>query len=830
MITGTMKQSKIAYRFMLATAVFAAWFLGTRELRADDLGRTLRTHFVWTDQGASPAPAGWLHGEFRKDFALAEVPREARFHVFAYSRYMLFVNGQYVGRGPNRFELRRPEYDTWDLSGRLAAGKNSIALLVHRDWSTGNWGAALSRIRQHAPGLTALLETRNATGARQQLGTDATWAGFAAKEFDPIGRCYSSIPENIDARAGNGEWTAPGYNADALSRAATLDTHGAEDWPELEPRTIPLLRETSIPFATAAGAPATCGSKTASLEPGDELKIFCPRMVQAYPVLDINAVAGATVTMAPLDAFVHPFRNSYICREGHQRWIGGDTFAFRNLSIKVAGGAAKITVADIREVLYPFVRVGEFCCSDPLLNKIWQLTANSTALLSEDAYTDCADRERSEWMDCDPPIYDASRVMMAGPGPNGGPLWSDPRLLKNMILRVALTQVDSGMVKARTCSDLSDVHTFMEDRACDWISGIRKYYESTGDKAWVELLWPYVDRQVKWFLERRQPTGLIRAREWIAWDNPVRYLVCEGTGNNAFFYRAIADAGYLAGQIGRGPDAARLTATAEGIRQALNDQLWNPAASAYWAGQGKPALVLTDVPQMRKDTKVPTTGGKMDPTMHANLYALDQGVVPADRVGPVADFTIRNEARIKGIMSNHYYFKLLYSLDRPDYDQRVLDRIRNNWKEMADGPTGVTWEGFGKGGSHMHCYGIVPGYTLSTFVLGVRRDAPVWKKELVIDPRLADLTEAHGTVLSEFGPVAVQWTRAAERLTFHLTIPEGIRTHIRLPDTDAASVHLEGATASAVQKGRATEFDTDSGVVSGYVMRGKPAATTTPSK
>ncbi len=41
--------------------------------------------------------------------------------------------------------------------------------------------------------------------------------------------------------------------------------------------------------------------------------------------------------------------------------------------------------------------------------------------MSEDSYVDCADRERTEWMDNDPPGFDITRTALAGPGAGGRP-------------------------------------------------------------------------------------------------------------------------------------------------------------------------------------------------------------------------------------------------------------------------------------------------------------------------------------------------------------------------------------------------------------------------
>ena len=63
--------------------------------------------------------------------------------------------------------------------------------------------------------------------------------------------------------------------------------------------------------------------------------------------------------------------------------------------------------------------------NDETLNKLWALCARSCQVFSEDAYVDCADRERTEWMDDDPPAFDITRTAMAGPEPAASKVYSD---------------------------------------------------------------------------------------------------------------------------------------------------------------------------------------------------------------------------------------------------------------------------------------------------------------------------------------------------------------------------------------------------------------------
>lgn len=758
----------IALIVWLAFGLFAA--------SADSLGTKLDQSFVWAAEGTATNQS--VHVGFRRSFELASAPAQAQLNLFAYTRYQLFVNGEYVGRGPNRFENRRPEYDSWDIASRLHAGSNVIAVLVHRDWpgkSSGGFGRTLSRIRRHEPGFTAQLELADG-GKKTIINTDESWRAFVESGFGhPLQDSYASIPENYDAQKSPGDWKALDFDDHYLPSAKKLDTANREIWPVLSPRTIPLLREKDVEFSIQPETAATV------LTNGNQWNFTCRQIVQAYWVLDLDADAGTKLLVTPqLPEGKHAASSVYVCRAGKQRWIGSDTFAFNALSVRVESGKATLLKARLVEVIYPFERIGSFSSSDPMLDKVWNLTARSLELLSEDAYTDCADRERSEWMDCDPPMYDATRVMEAGTSTNGAKIWSDPRLLKNMLRRVALTQEPDGMLRARTCSELIDIHTRMEDRACDWVEGLRKYYEATGDKELIRELWPECEKLLQWFADRSTTNGLVRAREWIAWDNPMSYATCEGAANNAFIQRAFSDAGWLAREIGNKNAAAKWNSAAEKLKDDFNRRLWDENVGAYCSAVGTPELLPGDR-MFKKSITLKTVDGRTEPTLHANMFALDQGLVPPERRDRVVQWILQHDIQVSKVMAHYYYFKMLYALDRTNCDQIVLDCIRRGWQGMIESPWQTTWEGLGSG-SKVHCYGIVPGYILSTYVLGVRRDEPVWKKQIIIEPHLADLTHAEGVVVTEFGPVPIEWKNSDGALYFKVTVPEKIEAILSLPN------------------------------------------------
>ena len=171
----------------------------------DDIGSRLHGSFIWF---AGSNPDANEHAVFRRSFELPGAPSQAEFHVFAYTRYLLFINGRYAGRGAARFELKRTEYDTWAIAPRLRPGRNVVTVLVAHDWPVNiHWYKdSLSRFRRHAPGFTALLEARGANAGQdwnQSLATDNSWIGMTHACRDiPVRHSYSSIPDNVNLQNG----------------------------------------------------------------------------------------------------------------------------------------------------------------------------------------------------------------------------------------------------------------------------------------------------------------------------------------------------------------------------------------------------------------------------------------------------------------------------------------------------------------------------------------------------------------------------------------------------------------------------------------------------
>jgi len=718
----------------------------------DRLGSELQQTFI----SAPPNIAGKTENSFiayRKTFSVGSAPKSAKLHVFADVRYVLWLNGQPVHRGPSRFETRGPQYDSVEIGSALKAGPNTLAVVV-----MGN--ASNARMMRHAPAITVRIDA----DGRPVVKTDETWKWNDQTRYQPATVNWAQVIDRIDSRVEDGDWTQPGYDDHKWKSA--VKTSG-DAWGPLVARRIPLLRDTPVEakFADGATFPVT-------LAAGQKLKFTTDRLVQAYTMISLEADQGTELALDYAGI-------AYAAKPGRQIYISSDTCAFDDGTITVKSGKLKILGLKLVERLYPFDRLGSFKSNDPLLNRLWDVCARSSQILSEDAYVDCADRERAEWMDCDPPAFDVTRTAMSAPGPDGKPVFADARLLGEMLRRTALTQQKEGWVKAHTASDRFDIHAHMEDRSCDWVQGARRYFDSTGDPALIREIWPVVVRQLDYFLDRRTPRGLVLAREWVVWGNPVGYVTCEGAGLNAFVCKALADAAYLGKAIGETTDAARFSKEATALATAFNKVLWNEQLGSYYSGYYSEAD-RAKADDHAKEMKLKVENNLIEPTMFPALWALDQELVPADRRARVTDYLLKNRSQAKRIMMFYYLNKQMYAADNDAFDREVLATIRTKWKAQAESAWGTTWEEF-DGASKAHVYGIFPGYFLSAYVLGVRPDGPAANKRLVIDPRLADLTTVEGTVMTEFGPVPVVWKRADDHLDFEFQVPVGVTASLHLP-------------------------------------------------
>lgn len=180
--------------------------------------------WIWSEEKTS-GTHDFVH--FRKQFDLESVPATAPLHISAEREYALWINGEFVGRGPTISEPSFKRFDTYDVAARLRRGRNTLAVLVYHTTKTLAWSGGRTEpyAEEAAKGLIVQLQAGDI-----QILTDTTWKARPSEAWaKPTVRFgYYEWPEFFDARKFNAGWQAPDYD-DGSWKQASLSLSGYDE-------------------------------------------------------------------------------------------------------------------------------------------------------------------------------------------------------------------------------------------------------------------------------------------------------------------------------------------------------------------------------------------------------------------------------------------------------------------------------------------------------------------------------------------------------------------------------------------------------------------------
>jgi len=188
--------------------------------------------------------ASECHGEdryvrARRRFVLAAVPVEARLRVTAFSAYVLYVNGQVVGRGP---APSTPEAPLWDEYGAdalpLRRGANVVGVLAH------NMHVGTPRQPRMPGALWLEFQATYKNGRTVTVASDARWRAAPAEDFSrraPRVHWASGFTEVRDTRREPVGWAEPDFDARRWAKADVVDPR------ENDADAVPVPRARPVP-------------------------------------------------------------------------------------------------------------------------------------------------------------------------------------------------------------------------------------------------------------------------------------------------------------------------------------------------------------------------------------------------------------------------------------------------------------------------------------------------------------------------------------------------------------------------------------------------------
>ena len=486
---------------------------------------------------------------FRKKFHLPKNESAATLRVFADSCYVLYINGQYVTKGPARSDPRWQFVDIIDVSAYLREGENIIAAMVlYYGYGTGHSIDSIPCFLLDAEiGDTSIL-------------TDSSWVCKKCEAFRPnpprVNGCKGPC-EIFDCRNYEDTWMMPDYDDGNWEQVSTRDVHRRSPFRNLLARPIPLLHEEKIDAVSVIGiGEGVTAAETSSdrlhhaikeesqsmmLKPAcealplrvphcsseDRFSVLCVdfgKVYAGYLHFSVNGHEGDVVDVIFAEAKtpdLRPFINvktyrpisRFILREGHndlQVFFNYDAMRYAYFIFR--GDDAELCSASMSWVTYPMDRMSSFTAEDSKVQKLWEISVHTLRLCMQDGFLDSPSREQQQWMG-DARCQARFNAYLSG----------DMRMLRKTLYQFAQSQDYEGMI----CSRYPDQNINLApipDFCLQWIGAFEDYYDFTGDLKPAYDLYDHMIHAIRWF------TAFL-GEDDLLWNMP--YWQYYDTGSNA---------------------------------------------------------------------------------------------------------------------------------------------------------------------------------------------------------------------------------------------------------------------------------------------------------
>ncbi len=733
---------------------------------------------------------------FRRRLPLDHIPSFAPTRVFADGRFVVWVNGREVLRGPFRAPPGAARYSVADLAPFLVSGPNVVAVLVHHPGAALPWWTPSPASGELGRGALAM-EIRLGS---EVIGTDQTWLCSAAlgRDSHQPGEIRGLPVETFEADALSTDWTRVEFDDRGWSPAVELDSATPHDPEEQQPPSMPygpllpppwqgvvsrrrklLLRpDSTAKVVDVSGALSLVSAVDMGVVDGPTEVFFC----------DLEEVTCGTVEIG--GTADEEFRFALVAGElpdGSD--LGGDVLAsgvgtagpfrietihprgFRRLAMIVTPpGRIRLASASVTERFSKPRRVASFECSDPDLTAIWRAGRRTVDLCSLDTYVDCPTREQRAWS-VDPVV--ATMVDLATSDRWDLPRWS---------LELRSTLRPDGMLPMVVVADLEGP-VYIPLVVCHQMRAFRELWWYTGDRELVGDLLGTYRRALRWFADLQRDDGLL-------WDVPgwmfVDWTAVETRGAssvvNGLWGRALLDLSELARAIG---DSA-VTRWAEERHRTLQEgfeAFWDRNRSRYRDHLGESvqasqygqaaAIVGGLVPAERAEQVVATMLDRRSLVdacweMPPGTAPTGTNVVPLGSIWkphPEPWWDVEREL----VAAQPFFRYVVHDAAVAAGNAQAVPDLCRDWAPMlrrGGGTLSETWTT----GTTCHAWSATPTRDLVTTTLGVRPATPGFG-EVTVAPNLGDLDWASATLPHPQGEIRV----AIGRDRIEVTSPVPVR-------------------------------------------------------
>ncbi|MEM7572125.1 MAG: alpha-L-rhamnosidase C-terminal domain-containing protein [Bacteroidota bacterium] len=665
------------------------------------------------------------------------------------SKYWLAVNGKLIIRegGLKHGPSRDQRYcDQLDLGPHLQAGTNVISILV---WHFGKDG--FSHQNQGAPFLRidgpAWIATIPANKWRVRphpaFGTSAApHPNYRLPESNVYFDARNSLPDwHFPAELGGS--AAP----DLASPSVVITDEYRRNWPLAVPLTTsqlpPIKPDLPRPIPQWRNSELLdyehYNRALPYLSTGDTLIADLPYNAQVTPAFRIKAPHPGMRVELRTDNYrgggPPNVRTVYLTRAGEQvfetpGWMNGHQLRYYFET------GIEVQSLQYRESGYDTDFQGNFRCSNPALNTLWEKAQRTLYLTMRDTYMDCPDRERAQWWgdvvnELGETFYALDRR---------ADLLTAKAIRELMHWQRSDSTIYSPIPSGNWGNELP-----MQMLASVGYYGIWHYYYNTGDLELLREVYPAVQRYLAiWQMDEK--TNLVIPRQggwtWGDWgDNKDLLLLYNG-----WYYLALKGLAHMAETLDDSATQAVAKDRMERLAAAFNQEFWQGdryRSSAY--------------------------EGETDERGHA--LAVVSGIA-LEEYYPAIQRVFAEEYHASPYMEKY----VLEALCKMELHQQAIQRMQQRYGPMIESSLTTLWEGWGigsegyGGGSYNHAWSGGPLTIMSQFLGGVEALDVGWSGIQLQPAGFPEITHAQMTVPTPKGSLQVDWVFDPESQLLELTV------------------------------------------------------------
>lgn len=706
-------------------------------------------------------PATWL----RREVMLDRPVRRATAYLSGLGWSELWVNGRRVGDavlspGLTDYDRRVP-YATHEIAGLLHRGANALGVVL----GNGRFRAPRPSARDFgAPRMRLRVDVAFADGTTARILGDGGWQ---ATQTGPIRRNNEYDGEAYDARHEMPGWSEAGFAASAdWTPAATVPGPGGTVRAQMtEPtRVIQILQPVRVTALQPGGArvfdfgqniAGVCRLHTPVGPAGAEIVLrHAERLRAGDGELDVENLRSARAT----DRFVLDGKGP---RTFQPRFT---THGFRYAELSGPNAdAAQLEACVVGDDLRP---TGQFACSNPLLNRIYDAMAWSVrANCRGGVRTDCPQRdERQGWLG-DPAESCRGEAMMFG----------NAAFYAKWLENIADTQRPDGSL-----SDVAPSYWPVYEDDVSWPSAFLAIpgmlLDQYGDRRPLETHYAAMERWIDHMRGFLRDDGAMPRDRWGDWGAPPedrrsthpadpKQQAPGALIGTAYFVHCLDMMARYAGVLGRDPSP--YAGQASRLRDRFNEAFFDRSAGRYGNGDATSsilALAFDLAPESRRSA------------------AAAQLVSRIEQAGRHVCF---------GLVGAQWVNRVLTALGRADLAYAMAtQRTYPGLGYMIEQGATTLWELWNgdaadpamNSGNHTMLMGDLPEW-LYHHVAGIAPDParPGYEHILIQPHPVGDLRWAEAEYLSPRGRIAVRWALADGRLTVSADVPPNAVATLSLP-------------------------------------------------